>query len=117
MPETSKERTIIVYADGNGKEPVTDWLETFKDKRMRTRILRRINRIEQGIFGDHRHIMGGEGVWEIRLDFGPGYRLYYAEDGVTVVLLICAGEKKSQNRDIKKAISCWRDYRVKKSYE
>ena len=117
MSQTSTERTIIVYADENGKEPVTDWLASFRDKKIRTRILRRINRIEQGNFGDHRHIVGGEGIWELRLDFGPGYRVYYAEDGATVVLLLCAGEKKSQNRDIKKAITYWRDYQEQKSHE
>ncbi len=110
MPQASRERTIIVYADGEGNEPVTNWLAKFKDVRIRTRIIRRINRIEQGNFGDHRHIVGGEGVWELRLDFGPGYRVYYAEDGASVVILLCAGEKKSQDRDINQAIANWRDY-------
>lgn len=117
MSNAASKRSIIVYADGNGNEPVTNWLATFKDKRVRTRILRRINRIEQGNFGDHRHIVGGESVYELRLNFGSGYRVYYAEDGATIILLLCAGDKKSQKRDIEKAISYWKSYLESKEHE
>ena len=115
MPKAVRERTVIVYADDNGREPVTEWLSGFKDARLRTRIIRRINRIKQGNFGDHRHVVGGEGVWELRLSFGPGYRVYFAEDGLTVVVLLCAGEKQTQDKDIEKAKTYWQDYKESKN--
>ncbi len=106
-----------MYKTAEGNEPLTDWLNKLKDQRDRSRIIRRINRIEQGNFGDHRHIVGGEGVSELRLNFGPGYRVYFAEDGPVVVLLLCAGSKKSQRSDIRKALALWQDYKTRQNHD
>jgi putative addiction module killer protein len=75
----------------------------------RAAVLRRIDRLEKGNFGDHRFL--GEGVWELKIDLGPGYRVYCAQEGKTIILLLCAGSKRSQRRDIVSAIAYWNEYR------
>ncbi|MBK7582621.1 MAG: type II toxin-antitoxin system RelE/ParE family toxin [Myxococcales bacterium] len=75
---------------------------------VRARVQARILRFETGNLGDHKEVGGG--VWEARLDFGPGYRLYFGRSGREVVLLLLGGDKKSQNRDIKRARELWRKY-------
>ncbi|MDH7793915.1 type II toxin-antitoxin system RelE/ParE family toxin [Ochrobactrum sp. AN78] len=78
------------------------WLKSLKDQRARLRILHRLTAAEQGNFGDVEPI--GEGVSEMRLHYGPGYRIYYTRQGATIYLLLVGGDKSSQKRDIKKAI-------------
>jgi putative addiction module killer protein len=70
--------------------------------------LRRIDRVAMGNFGDHRFCR--EGVWELRIDVGAGYRVYYAKAGQRVVLLLCGGDKRTQDADIARAVACWQDY-------
>ena len=65
--------------------------------------------MEEGNFGDHSHV--GQGVWELRIHYGPGYRAYYGEDGPVIVLLLCGGDKSTQKRDIRKAHEFWAEYR------
>jgi putative addiction module killer protein len=79
----------------------------------RIAIDRRINRIELGNFGDHRPCR--EGVWELRIDMGPGYRVYYALVGKTVILLLCGGDKRSQDADIVKACDYLQDWQWRKA--
>jgi putative addiction module killer protein len=74
----------------------------------RKRILARIARLEQGNYGDCESV--GEGVSELRLFFGPGYRVYFGEDANSVVVLLCGGDKGSQNQDIKQAKVYWQEY-------
>jgi len=69
---------------------------------------RRFFRMELGNFGDHKPCR--DGVWELRIDIGPGYRVYYARVGLTVVLLLCGGVKRSQKADISKACEYWKDW-------
>jgi putative addiction module killer protein len=76
----------------------TAWLENVKDERAAARIVTRIRRMEIGNPGDVRSV--GEGVSEIRIDYGPGYRVYFARRGRTLVILLCGGDKKSQRKDI-----------------
>lgn len=64
-----------------------------------------------GNFGDAKIIQNAEGIWELRIDYGPGYRIYFGKDGKTVVILLIGGEKKSQNRDIRKAKQYWLEYK------
>lgn len=64
-----------------------------------------------GNFGDAKMIKGGEGIWELRIDYGPGYRVYFGKQGATIVILLTGGDKKSQNRDIAKAKRYWLDYK------
>ncbi len=69
----------------------------------------RIDRLAAGNFGDCKSLRGG--LYELRIDWGPGYRIYYAVLGKTCVLLLCAGDKRSQSRDIKRALEYWNDYK------
>jgi putative addiction module killer protein len=80
----------------------TAWLERLRDRRARDRILARIDRLSLGNPGDVEPV--GEGVSEMRIDYGPGYRLYFKQRGDTVVILLCGGDKRTQARDIKRAI-------------
>ncbi len=81
-----------------GKDPVLEWLKQLCDPVAKVQIIKRINRLEQGNFGDHR--FRREGVWELRVNTGAGYRLYYAQADVQVVLLLCGGDKRTQDTDI-----------------
>jgi putative addiction module killer protein len=74
------------------------WLDNVKDERAAARIVTRIRRMEIGNAGDVRSV--GEGVSEIRIDYGPGYRVYFTRRGRTLVILLCGGDKKSQRKDI-----------------
>jgi putative addiction module killer protein len=76
----------------------TAWLDNVKDERAAARIVTRIRRMEIGNAGDVRSL--GDGVSEIRIDYGPGYRVYFARRGRTLVILLCGGDKKSQRKDI-----------------
>ena len=78
-----------------------EWLTGLRDIQARARIAKRIDRIAQGNFGDARSV--GDGVSELRFDFGPGYRIYYARRGDVVLILLCGGDKDSQARDIERA--------------
>ncbi len=77
------------------------WLQRLKDQRGKSRILRRLDRLAQGNPGDVRPI--GKGLSELRLNVGPGYRIYYLQDGEVLILLLCGGDKSTQQKDIKKA--------------
>jgi putative addiction module killer protein len=76
----------------------TAWLDNVKDERAAARIFTRIRRMEIGNAGDVRPV--GDGVSEIRIDYGPGYRVYFTRRGSTLVILLCGGDKKSQRKDI-----------------
>ena len=105
------EKDVLVYRTPEGEEPFVEWLFSLKDKVTRYRIEARINRIEQGNYGDHKRF---QGIVEIRLDFGKGYRLYCGEDGHTLVVLLSGGDKGSQEKDIAQAMDYWRDYHEQK---
>jgi putative addiction module killer protein len=79
----------------------TDWLEALRDRAARTRIIVRLRRVEFGNFGDAKSV--GDGVSELRIDYGPGYRLYFCRRGDVVVVMLCGGDKGSQARDIERA--------------
>ncbi len=102
-------RTIDFYQIPNGHEPFTRWLLSIRDTNIQRRIQARLIAIETGNLGDRKSV--GEGVWELRLDFGPGYRVYYGEVDNTVVLILCGGDKSSQRRDIERAKNYWREYK------
>jgi len=104
-------KKLVFYRDPEGHEPFVQWLESIVDITVRYRVIARLNRVEVGNFGDHASVGGG--VFELRLQFGPGYRIYYGEDGNQIVILLCGGSKKGQNKDIRKAKIYWRDYAEK----
>ncbi|MBF0386336.1 MAG: type II toxin-antitoxin system RelE/ParE family toxin [Candidatus Omnitrophica bacterium] len=104
-------KTIIFYQTLTGEEPVMEWFLSFRDKIYRHRIQARIDRIKQGNYGDHKRL---NGIIEIRMDFGKGYRLYCGEEGQVLVILLAGGDKSTQGRDIKRALEYWRDYHDQK---
>lgn len=96
------------YRTSDGKVVLSDWLRSLRDAKARIAIDRRIIRMELGNFGDHKFCR--DGVWEMRIDVGPGYRVYYALAGTTVVLLLLGGDKRTQDADISRAEEYWRDW-------
>ncbi len=88
------------------------WLTKLKDLRSRARIIRRLDRLSQGNPGDVRPI--GKGLSELRIDVGPGYRVYYRQDGDTLILLLCGGDKSTQQKDIEKAHELAEQWRADK---
>jgi putative addiction module killer protein len=99
--------TVKLYATPDGKVPFIEWLESL-DKQVRYRVKERLDRVALGNMGDHRAI--DQGIWELRLTFGAGYRIYYAHEENSIILLLCAGDKSSQRKDIKKAIAYLQNY-------
>lgn len=92
-----------------------DWFDKLRDIKARARIAARIDGAKFGNFGDYKVL--DEGVCEMRINFGPGYRIYYAQEGLNVYLLILGGDKSSQNRDISKAKELWRTIRENRNDE
>lgn len=90
----------------NRTDTFTAWLSGLKDLKARAKIVIRITQASQGNFGDVKPV--GDGVWEMRVHFGPGYRLYYAREGRVVYLLLNGGDKATQKQDIKTAIAMWK---------
>ncbi|EOL3511732.1 type II toxin-antitoxin system RelE/ParE family toxin [Escherichia coli] len=99
------------YLTTDGKDPVTDWLRKLRDVQAKAAIIRRLNRLEQGNYGDFKPLR--DGVYELRIDTGPGYRVYYAQAGKTLVLLLCCGSKRTQDADIDRACDYWRDWQTR----
>ena len=107
--ETRPRRTLH-YLTADGEDPFARWLETLKGTPAHKRVLIAIDKAEDGNLGDHASV--GEGVWEMRLHFGPGPRIYYGYDGKDreEIILLTGGIKKTQTRDIGTAKKYWRDY-------
>jgi putative addiction module killer protein len=100
--------SVVHYVTETGKDLYQAWLDRLKDRTAKNAIIRRVIRIELGDLGDHKRI--GDGVSELRIDVGPGYRVYYGTVGKTIVVLLVAGVKSTQERDIAKAKSYWKDF-------
>jgi len=104
-----RKRVLLHYVDSRGVDVFREWIEHLEDLRGRAAILKRLDRVAEGLLGDHRYI--GKGVWELRIHFGPGYRVYYAEDSHTIILLLLGGDKGSQARNIHYAQTFLEEYR------
>jgi putative addiction module killer protein len=98
--------TIEYYETDTGKCPYLEW-EGELTTELRAQIRKRLNRVRLGNFGDTDHIEGS--IFELRIHAGAGYRIYYAKKGNKIVVLLCAGSKRSQDRDIAKAKKYWQD--------
>ena len=107
-----KEIEIWEYVTKDGKSPFGSWLNRLRDLRAKAKIRVRLDRVRSGNLGDHK--TAGEGVIELRIPYGPGYRVYLGQDGEKLVLLLCGGDKSSQSKDIAKAHTYWADYRSQK---
>ena len=97
------------YQRVDGAVPLTDWLADLRDARARAKLEIRFRRVSLGIFGDIKPV--GEGVLELREDIGPGYRVYVGRHGAALVNLLCGGDKRSQDADIKRAKEYWLDWK------
>ena len=101
------------YLTASRVDVFQSWLDGLKDVKARVAILRRIDRIAKGNFGDHKFLR--DGVSEVRVDLGAGYRVYYGKHGETLVLLLCGGSKRTQAADIARAVEFWVDYRRRRA--
>jgi putative addiction module killer protein len=106
-----REIEILLYCRG-GSCPFSEWISSL-EARARGIVRARLNRIRLGNFGDCKTI--GEGVEELRIDFGPGYRVYFGRQGPSIIMLLCGGSKRTQARDISNAKKYWKEYLNAKS--
>ena len=100
---------LEIYQDPNGNAPFLQWLSDIRDKVTAARIRSRLRRIEEsGNLGDYRSV--GDGVFEFRLQFGSGYRIYFGIIGNNTILLLRGGDKGSQRQDLVKAKADWKEH-------
>ncbi len=106
-------REIQNYVAADGTCPFEEWLDSLRDLTARAKIRNRLRRVESGNLGDYRSV--GEGVCELKINYGPGYRVYFRQIGSIIVLLLCGGDKSSQEQDIQRAREYGRDYERRKN--
>jgi len=106
--------TIEMYITRTGRVPFEEWVRGLRDVQARARIRVRIDRLSLGNPGDAHPISGG--VWELRIDCGPGYRVYYAQSGPTTLLVLCGGDKTTQTADIRQAQTYWTEYQQRRQH-
>ena len=106
------EREIRKLVLDNGRIPFDEWYRTLLDKKMRASVGIRLNRVRLGNFGDSKPV--GSGVSELRIDLGPGLRIYYGAHSGRIVLLLGGGDKRTQQRDINNAIAWWKQWKASK---
>ena len=102
---------LIEYETPDGKCPFKIWTDSLRNIQTQARVFRYVRSLSLGIFNNCRSV--GEGVHELKIDFGPGYRVYFGNEGKTIVILLCGGSKKSQNKDIALALKYWAEYRLR----
>lgn len=105
------EMELRYYKTATGRRPFVEWFECLKDPRARAKIDVRLARVVAGNFGDAKSV--GDGVMEMRIDWGRGYRVYVARVGSVVVLLLCGGDKGSQSEDIERAKNYFKDFKAR----
>lgn len=109
------EYTLKIYETSKGAEPLTEWLNGLKDQKARIAVRMRLDRMKLGNFGYCEAV--GEGVSEMKIDLGPGYRVYFGMIGRVIVLLLCGGDKKTQDKDIKRALDFFRDHKQREKQD
>lgn len=100
---------VLRYITESGEDVFGKWLASLKDNRARAKVAVRVARLMAGNFGDCKSLR--EGVSELRIDWGPGYRVYFAMAGRTVIVVLSGGEKRRQTADIDRAVAYWKDYK------
>jgi len=108
----SGKKELLIYETQIGSAPFEEWLDGLRDRKARAIIRARLDRLEYGHAGKCEPV--GNGVYELKIHFGPGYRVYFGEDGKALIILLCAGNKSTQERDIHKAKAYWSDYEVRR---
>jgi putative addiction module killer protein len=103
---------ILYYATTTGKFPFLDWMSALKDGRGKNAVEQRIIRLQEGNLGDCKHF---DDLMEMRIDYGPGYRIYCGKEGKAFVIILVGGSKQTQGRDIEKAKGYWADYKKRTS--
>ncbi len=104
---------IQIYHAPHGRAPFQDWYEDLRDEKAKGIITARLGRVRVGNLGDCKSV--GQGILELRINFGPGYRVYLGQDGPDLIILLCGGDKKSQRKDIENAQKYWEDYKRNKN--
>jgi putative addiction module killer protein len=110
----SKVVTVQEYLDESGSSPVGKWLDSL-DATAAAKVITALARIEQGNFSNVKGVGGG--VFESKIHFGPGYRVYFGKDGEALVILVAGGTKKRQSQDVATAQERWKDYKQRKARE
>jgi putative addiction module killer protein len=105
---------IEYYLTEKGEKPFKEWLDRLKDVSARQKVRIRLDRVRLGSLGKNRSV--GEGVFELKVDYGPGYRVYYAIEKRTIILLLLGGDKSSQKGDIALARKYWKDHKRRKKH-
>ena len=105
------EYTIKVYETISEKRPFQQWLDNLSDMKTRARIEVKLDRLKMGNLGHCEPLAGG--LYELKIDMGPGYRIYIGKIKSQIILLLCAGDKKSQKKDIVKAREYLKDYKTR----
>jgi putative addiction module killer protein len=100
--------TIRHYLTNEQKDPFQEWVIKIRDPLAKGQVIRRVSRMAEGNFGDHKFCR--DGVWELRIDQGAGYRVYYAMASGVIILLLCGGDKNTQDADIKRAVAFWENW-------
>ena len=103
---------INEYTDEQDRSPYAVWLASLRDVRAKARVIMQVDRMELGLFGDSEPV--GEGLSELKIHYGPGYRVYYGKESQDTYLLLCGGNKSTQSKDIKRAKTYWREYKRRK---
>ena len=110
---TTQSRKIQRYITPDGKIPIDEWLDSFRDSKTKAIINARIKRVNNGNLGNYRSL--GDSIYELKINYGAGYRVYFGQVGTEIILLLSGGDKSTQDRDIHKAKEYWRDYEQRKN--
>ena len=103
------EKSLVFFEDNKGKVPFDQWIKRLKDKRAIASILSKLNKVREGNFGDCKYLRSG--VWELRIHYAKGYRIYFAKYLNQFVVLLWGGDKSTQRKDINRAILYWRIFK------
>jgi len=114
MPEAIP-RELQDYELSDGKKPFREWFHRLQEKDPVTavKIVKYLDRIGMGNLGNAKLLPGCEGVWELVMDFGPGWRVYFAQAGTVILLLLYGGNKRTQKKDIQTAVEYWREFKLR----
>lgn len=105
---------IVEYETKDGKRPFKQWIDKIRGMRTQARIFRYIRGLSLGNFNNCKSL--GAGIHELKIDFGPGYRVYFGNERKTIIILLCGGSKKNQDKDIQTAQGYWAEYKKRKQF-